>query len=230
MSQWILNLHKCEYRELSQSGQDGILNEIFKNIGTTNKYFVEFGQSSTTLECSNTGNLFEKEGWKGLMMDGAHENPDINLHKEFITSENIVSLFDKYNVPSEPDYVSIDIDSCDLWVLRSILSSKYKPRVITCEYNSLFGIHESVTMLNMPEYKYRGDTIFGASLAAINKVGKEHGYTLVHVVERLDAFLVRNDLIEGVPVPPLEFFSNKTGIPPHPHPQNMKFYNLFQQY
>lgn len=229
MSQWILKLHECESKEVSQSGQDGILEEIFKNIGTTNKYFVEFGQSSPTLECSNTGNLFNK-GWKGLMMDGTHENPDINLHKEFITSENIVSLFDKYNVPLEPDYVSIDIDSCDLWVMRSILSSKYKPRVVTCEYNSTFGLYESVTMLDIPEYRYRGDTVFGASLAALCKLAKESGYTLVHVVERLDTFFIRNDLIKGTPVPPLEFFANKTCIMPHPHPQNMNFYNLFHKY
>ena len=40
--------------------------------------------------------------------------------------------FQKHNVPIELDYLSIDIDSADLWVMRSILSV-YRPRVITVE-------------------------------------------------------------------------------------------------
>lgn len=35
----------------------------------------------------------------GLLMDGSNENPAINLHKEYMTSENIADLFKKYNVP-----------------------------------------------------------------------------------------------------------------------------------
>lgn len=36
-------------------------------------------------------------------MDGGNENPAINLHKEFITSDNIVDLFKKHEVP-HPDF------------------------------------------------------------------------------------------------------------------------------
>lgn len=32
-------------------------------------------------------------------MDGSHENPAINLHKEYMTSENIAGLFEKHSVP-----------------------------------------------------------------------------------------------------------------------------------
>ena len=53
------------------------------------------GQSG--LEC-NSRFLREHCGWHGLMMDGGFQNSVINLNKEFITRENIVHLFQKYNV------------------------------------------------------------------------------------------------------------------------------------
>jgi hypothetical protein len=36
-------LNKYEYQVFSQNGEDGIIQEIFKRIGTTNKFFFEFG-------------------------------------------------------------------------------------------------------------------------------------------------------------------------------------------
>ena len=235
MRDWVLHLHEHEHRDTSQGGQDGIIKEIFKNIGTTNKYFVEFGHYSSTVEGSNTGAL-RKEQWTGLMMDGGTEIPELNLKKEFITSENIVELFDKYDVPKEVDFVSIDIDSCDLWVLKSILTSnKYRPRVISCEYNSFFKLEESVTLMNNPSLRWgadwrTADVVYGASLAALNKVANASGWTLVAVIERLDAFFVRNDLLEGCKIPELEFFRNRTDIAAHMLPMYPERYSYFQNY
>ena len=47
-------------------------------------------------------------------------------------------LFRQHGVSIEVDYVSIDIDSFDLWVLRALLASEFRPRVLTVEYNSNF--------------------------------------------------------------------------------------------
>jgi hypothetical protein len=35
-------------------------------------------------------------------MDGTHTNPDINLHKEYMRSDNIVKLFEKWDLPAVP--------------------------------------------------------------------------------------------------------------------------------
>jgi glycosyltransferase involved in cell wall biosynthesis len=51
------------------------------------------------------------------------------MNNQVINSTTIVPLFKKYSVPSEPDFVSIDIDSVDMWVMRAMLKS-YKPRVV----------------------------------------------------------------------------------------------------
>ena len=59
-----------------------MLEYLFQDIGTTDKYFVEFGtQDGRQI---NTRYLREVKNWSGLLMDGGHHNPGINLHKEFI--------------------------------------------------------------------------------------------------------------------------------------------------
>ena len=58
------------------------LDTIFHNIGTVNKIYVEFGVEDCQVQC-NTKRLRET-GWdvkNSLLMDGGHENKDINLHK-----------------------------------------------------------------------------------------------------------------------------------------------------
>jgi hypothetical protein len=94
-------------------GLDGVIERVFEVIGSTNKYFVEIGYNTDHWsEGSNTCNLHLEHAWSGLLLDARFENASINLHKHFVTVDNIVGLFDKYNVPLEPDYVSIGIVKC----------------------------------------------------------------------------------------------------------------------
>ena len=92
------NLEASEKRVSSQNGEDGVIEAIFAEIGVTNRYFVEFG-CEQAVEC-NTAHLLT-QGWTGLLMDysGISKNPLADVKKEFITVENIESLFAKYKVP-----------------------------------------------------------------------------------------------------------------------------------
>eukprot|EP01001_Neometanema_parovale_P007908 NODE_4193_length_1102_cov_81.683350_g3995_i0.p2 GENE.NODE_4193_length_1102_cov_81.683350_g3995_i0~~NODE_4193_length_1102_cov_81.683350_g3995_i0.p2 ORF type:complete len:197 (+),score=18.53 NODE_4193_length_1102_cov_81.683350_g3995_i0:504-1094(+) len=131
-------------------------------------------------------------------MDGGHVNHTINLHKEMITEHNVVDLFEKYNVPSNPDLVTIDVDSLDAWITRRLLNSTYRPRVLMVEYNPNFPLNVSLTVGRDSGRWFtmgKHTAVFGASLACLRQIGEEAGYTLVHVVHRLDAIFVRNDLI-----------------------------------
>lgn len=110
------------------------------------RYFVEFGFDAREYEASmgaNTASL-HKQGWDGLLLDRQFENSKINLHKELVTPSNIVGILEKYNVPYDVDYISIDIDSVDVFVFFAILQSKYRPAVISSEYNCLLPLYSNL--------------------------------------------------------------------------------------
>ena len=56
------------FKVYSQADEDGIIQEIFRRIGTTNRTFVEFGVEAG-VEC-NTAKLL-LDGWNGLWIEAA---------------------------------------------------------------------------------------------------------------------------------------------------------------
>ena len=219
MNNWLFELRQKEKKIYSQKGQDGIIGEIFSRIGTENTppFCVEFGFNSEKINGgsgANVANLVLTKGWNSLLLDGDHENPLINLHKEYLTAGNICSILEKYNCPPRPDYVSIDVDSTDLWLFDSLLS-KYSPRLVSVEYNANFPIEHAITHPNEKSLYRDGCSTYGASLKALDLVGKKYGYSLVYVLIELDAFFIRNDLIEGLEKPSLCHFAGLAGFPMH---------------
>jgi hypothetical protein len=197
-----LDLRNFEKKIFSQNGEDGIIEEIFNRIGTTNKYFVEFGVESGK-EC-NSRYLLEKKGWSGLWMDGSDENgrmarslfKDFNLKflTTFITAENIESLLEAEKVPYEMDLLSIDIDGNDYWVWKKI--TKYRPRLLVIEYNASYPPPEKWIMQYKSDHLFDGTRHFGASLASLAELGKEKGYSLIACDKfGVNAFFLRNDLM-----------------------------------
>lgn len=199
-------LNRYEYNIFSQSGEDGILEEIFRRIGHTNKFFVEFGVSNGLENCTAALLLSE---WKGVWIEGSDsfkkqidknfkfyiENKYLKVKNAFITAENIESLFEEENVPKEFDLLSIDIDGNDFWVWKAI--KKYTPRVVIIESNPFYGPSISWTMKYNPSHIWDRSTYFGASLKALEILGREKGYSLVSSsIMGNDAFFVRNDLIK----------------------------------
>lgn len=189
------------WKKYSQGNQDSVLHSLFSSIGVTNKFYCEFGFNQWGWFDHETGpntQLLHEGGWQGLLMDGSHFNPFDNLHMEFIRPDNIVELFQKYAVPHEADYVSIDIDSCDLWVFLN-LTKYYRPRVVTVEYNAAYSFEDSKTNVCVnaagQRYSWNKDNMYGASLAALHKAAHKRDYVVVYVEPHLDVFLVRKDLM-----------------------------------
>lgn len=209
---WLWELDDAEVSETSQGGQDGVLQKIFSNsgIGATNRYYVEIGFNSKEFSGGSGSNTYQlyRLGWTGLLLDISNQNPAINLYRHKITASNVVQLFQQYGVPLEPDYVSIDIDSQDLWVLRSIISSRegFRPRVFSVEFNPNLPLGSTITLPLGANISFTGDMLFGAAAGAIKMVAEEFGYTVVHIINKLDIILIRTDLLQGAcPVP---FFSH----------------------
>ena len=74
-----LYIDRYGYKVYSQCDEDGIIQEIFNRIGTTNRKFVEFGVQNG-LEC-NTHFLLHK-GWEGVWIE-ANKKHFGNLCKYF---------------------------------------------------------------------------------------------------------------------------------------------------
>jgi hypothetical protein len=120
-------------------------------------------------------------------------------------------------VAPEPDYVSIDLDSTDLWVFRALLK-RFRARVFSVEYNSHFPLDAAITFPDDPAERWQQDRGYGASLKALVLVAEEAGYSLVTVVPKLDAFFVRSDLLDdgsGRLVPALETWRAATSLSFH---------------
>lgn len=209
----------------SQNNQDEILRRIFDTIGTSNKHCVEFGfgyDEAETLRLEdfktrvkmssglNTHALVA-DGWTPTLFDAEVENLNIHLHKNVLTPENIGEAFKEVGVPIDVDYVSIDVDSIDVWLFHGLLKSGYRPRVVSIEYNANFP-------LDMPlacEQKWapwkKGSRIYGASAASINIVAEMFGYQVVEIMPQLDMFFVRKDILDTVctpdSLPSLEFLA-----------------------
>ncbi|EJK61162.1 hypothetical protein THAOC_18395 [Thalassiosira oceanica] len=167
----------------SQNDEDGALLQTLRCMGGhgTKEYF-EFG-SETGMEV-NTRVLRDLYGWRGHLLDGGNENPEINLHQEWFTPTNIVSLLEKYGASKHLDVLSVDTDYDDLYITREILLAGYRPRVLINEYNVNFGSQWSVSTIAKPmgkeeEVRWRNDCYFGASAMALINLNKAFGYTPV---------------------------------------------------
>lgn len=204
---WIHGLDSIKKKNFSEEYQDGIIQEIVSHIGTENKFFVEFGfregvgnvsQEIYNQSGLNTANLLY-QGWNGVYFDALLENSEYNIIKAVLTADTIVEHFLQAGVPYDVDYVSIDVDSVDLWLLKAIIDRKnspYKPRLISIEHNSNFAADMMISM-EPTWYPYTWHSVFGASAGALNYIAELSGYTTIHL-NTMDLFMVRNEVLESI--------------------------------
>lgn len=181
------DLTRSELRVSSQNGEDGVIAEIMRRIGpSAEPSFVEFG-----IERGFEGNcvyLAEVLGWSGAFIEAAPDlhaalaskyrvNERIQTLCAFVTPQNVDQLFEDLSVPEQPDVVSIDIDGLDYWVWRAL--DKHRARVVVIEYNGGLGAQDAPVV---PESfaGWDGSDYFGASTAALERLGDAKGYKLVH--------------------------------------------------
>ncbi|MDR3725092.1 MAG: hypothetical protein P4K83_11470 [Terracidiphilus sp.] len=204
------NFSEAEFRVFSQWGEDGLIQYLTARVPMPNKVFVEFGVENY-IE-SNTRYLAINDCWSGLVMDGSAENIDFIQHDPiswacdvksvcaFITRENINELLELNGIQGDIGLLSVDIDGNDYWVWEAI--QRVSPRIVICEYNSLFGPVARVTVPYDPAFirdkAHHSKVYYGASIAALETLGRSKGYTLVGGNSAgNNVFFVRNDLMDA---------------------------------
>lgn len=145
-----LKFPDVEFRNFSQTGEDGILHYIFSLIGTHNKKCVEIcaGEGS---ECTSA-NLILNHGWFGLLVDGNEQNvesgqafytthpdsrviPPCFLHR-WVSRESVNAILEESGFQGEIDLLTIDMDGIDYWIWDAITVSN--PRVVVVEFMANF--------------------------------------------------------------------------------------------
>jgi len=228
------SLKRFERQVFSQSGEDGIIAEIFNRIGVAAKTCVEIG-CGHGLE-SNTAFLL-LQGWTGYWFDGDQVAIDfiqrefrgpvsegrLTARQAFITAENAAETLREAHVPREVDLFSLDIDRNTYWIWEAL--QELRPRVVVMEYNANIPAGIDWKVEYAPDRVWDGTVYYGASLKAYELLGRRLGYSLVGCsLDGVNAFFVRDDLCadhfeepftsEHHFEPPRYFLIHREGHPP----------------
>ena len=193
-------LHPFAAKVNSQNGEDGMIQEIFRRIGTTDRRFLELGVG-TGVE-NNTAFLLAL-GWSGYWVDGDGHfvsalNGDLRdalkYHVGYVTAENVEATLASLQVPDDLDLLSLDIDQNTYFVWEAM--SRIRPRVVVVEYNAAIPPGIKWTVKYQPDRAWDDSNNFGASLSSLEELGRLKGYSLVGCdFHGVNAFFVREDLV-----------------------------------
>ncbi len=201
-------LERYGYKVYSQNDEDGIIQEIFRRIGTTNKRFIEFGVQNGL---ESNGHYLLHLGWNGLWIESDDyavkeicrifhkpiKTSQLSLRRAFITRDNIDRIIEMENFSGDLDLLSIDIDGNDYYIWEKI--SVVRPRVVVIEYNGKFPPDYSWKMGYNEKYVWDGSDKHGASLKALQELGEKLGYHLVGTNLRgVNAFFVKAELTKDL--------------------------------
>ncbi|OGV63981.1 MAG: NADH dehydrogenase [Lentisphaerae bacterium RIFOXYA12_FULL_48_11] len=203
-----MDLLTHEFSVYSQDGEDGIIQFLVRLIPVPRPVFIEFGVQDY-LE-ANTRFLLMNNRWSGLVLDCLQKNVDfirndsvsfmhaLEAKCAFVDRDNINQLLKESGITGDMGLLSIDIDGNDYWVWEAV--DCISPRIVICEYNSLFGPTRRVTIpydaAFMRTRAHFSNIYYGASIAALTTLGKKKGYSLIGSNSLgNNLFFVRNDVL-----------------------------------
>ena len=206
-----LPINRMEYRVFSQHREDGIIDHLLESLGIDTGTFVEFGFSAAQCNCLNVA---VNRKFTGTFIDGSLEKcsmakeayrwlglKNVQVIHSFLTAENLNTVIADCGAPLEVDVLSVDVDGNDYWFWSELIATSAK--IVVIEYNASFGSRLSVTVPYDPDFrryeKHHSGFYHGASLRALEHLGRKKGYRLVACdATGVNAFFLRDDLCTEV--------------------------------
>ena len=192
-------LNGCAKNIYSQYGEDGLLEAIFKHIGTTNRWCFEVGAHDGQM-LSNVAHLIE-QGWSAVLVEQGEElhaacvaryaaRPDVRCVHEYVFPWKFEALLESVGLPNEPDLGVIDIDEQDFWLWAGM--QRIRPRVMVVE----FGYGRPVDQIP-PLIDHTREPVpwIQAGHNMIHFLGRAKGYFPVAITEA-NMIFVRNELLD----------------------------------
>ena len=172
----------------SQGPEDGIIAEIFRRIGTRDRFFIEIGAGDGR---ENTTRLLLTLGWSGIWIEGSPKScaairedfaealasGQLKLIEAMVTAENIGALLAEADAPTGFDYLSVDLDMNTYYVWQAL--EGYKARAACIEYNASIPPSWEFTVPYDPAAVWDGSNWYGAGLKSLELLGATQGYSLV---------------------------------------------------
>ena len=201
----------------SQNGEDGIVEELLKRLNIENGWVCEFGAWDGK-HLSNTFNLVRNKNFNAVFIEGDQNKYEdlLKTVKEFPkivpiqamvdhndSSNSLDNLLKQTDIPDDFDILSIDIDSYDYQVWKSL--KVYKPKIVIIEINSSVKVNNS-NWIHTPN-KYQG-----TGFRPTYDLGIEKGYKFI--LHTGNMFFIRSDLFDKLNIAynnPLENFRNRWG-------------------
>lgn len=184
----VSRLEVAERRVYSQHGEDGVIEQLLRDIKPTLRYVVEFG-AYDGIVMSNSRNLIAHAGWSALLIEGDHRfyrrlhalyrgDPRVKTLNTFVTPENINTLFADAGVPEDFDILSIDVDSIDYYLWQAL--NAFQPKIVIIEYNASIPPETDYVVPRVDAVRLSGTSREGASIRALCRLGREKGYRLIY--------------------------------------------------
>ncbi len=211
----VRDLSDAEFRVFSQFGDDGIVEYLVRTLDIPRRAerFVEIGVED--YREANTRFLLVNRNWSGLIVDAsdAHVRAlagspllwrhDLTAVTARVEPGSVNGLLREHGFDSDLGLLSIDVDGSDYWIWEAV---EAEPLIVVVEYNSVFGAKRAVTIPYEAGFDrtraHHSNLYFGASLAALVRLGRARGYTLVGSNSAgNNAFFVREGRADGMPAP-----------------------------
>jgi len=176
-------LNHAGRKHFSQADEDGITLEIFRRLGVAKGTFVEFGVGDGL---ENNSLVLISLGWRGIWIGGQKLAFEVDpkwrtfrFLKSWITKNNIV---DTLNTGLEgfgqPDFISLDFDGNDLYLVNEILNAGFRPSLFVVEFNGKFPPGAEFSIAYDEQHMWDFEDYFGASLTSFMKIFEASGYFL----------------------------------------------------
>lgn len=205
--------HKYCKNIYSQNGEDGILQQLLKELEIENGTFCEFGVSDGILS-SNTYNLIKNYNFRGIAIesDESKYKQCVQTYKVFTDvqvfygavlyndkNSDLNFWLKKGNLPYDFDILSIDIDSDDYYIWENL--TEFNPKIVIIETNSYRDpIFEELPGKASNEYNIDllkqfnpGRIASGCSFISAINLGLKKGYIPVAYTGNIT--FVRKDLV-----------------------------------
>ncbi len=173
-----LSLTRHHAQVYSQNGEDGMVAEIFRRIGTRDRFFVEIGIENGL---ENNTRLLLEQGWRGIWIEGQQAAAEqagrffadylrdgrLKIAVALVAPETIDAVLDQLQAPAEFDFLSLDIDQHTGHVWRGL---RRRARAACIEYNASLPPSLAAEVPYDPQRSWDGSNWFGSGLKAMERI------------------------------------------------------------